>query len=129
MLKLDYFLDLVKDGAWHNLTDLSHTLGLSMHNLTQLSTLLAGSNIAEYDPQANRVRLQREWITLIQNTETDEEPTTPALGTIVLPPKKTINLQNIQITNLTETELELGVRVNKELEELAIGLMKLTTPK
>lgn len=128
MLKLDYFLDLIKDGTWHNLTDLSQALGLSIQNLTQLSNLLSGSNIAEYESQNNRVRLKREWINLIKNTENEEETKKPALGTIVLPPRKTINLQNIQITNLTEKELELGVRVNKELEELAIGLMKQTKP-
>jgi hypothetical protein len=122
--RLDYFLDQVNDDTWHNLTDLSKKLNIPERRLALLSKLLSETNIIEYEPKENKVLLKKEWSNLLKKTEEQEDLKRPALGTVVLPPRKTIYLQKIQITNLTEKELELGFRVNKELEEIAISTMK-----
>lgn len=57
-------------------------------------------------------------------TPYDEDNEKLAVGTVILPPKKSVKVQSIQITNLTEKELELGFRINKKLKELAIGMLK-----
>lgn len=124
MLKLDNFLELLKDGAWHNLNDLSKTLKIPEKKLAPLTKLLSEANILEYKTENRTTRLKEEWIKLLENTENEEGTPAAALGTIILPPRKTISLQNIKITNLTEDELELGLRANNGLEELAIGTIK-----
>lgn len=46
---------------------------------------------------------------------------TTAVGTIIIPPQKTIIIQNTQIANLTDVPLELEVRVDKKISEIAIN--------
>jgi len=46
------------------------------------------------------------------------------MGTIIIPPKGSIIIQNIAIRNLTDTELEFWVRINEKLKELAVNKIK-----
>jgi len=44
-----------------------------------------------------------------------------AVGTIIVPPKGSITIQDVTIRNLTGEDLEFWVRVNDRLRELAVS--------
>ena len=46
------------------------------------------------------------------------------MGTIIVPPKGSITIQDIAIRNLTDTQLEFWVRINEKLKELAVSKMR-----
>jgi hypothetical protein len=48
----------------------------------------------------------------------------PAVGTIIVPPKGSITIQNIVIRNLTDIDLEFWLRLNEKLRELAVGKIR-----
>lgn len=123
MQSIDQFLNSIEDGAWYSLKKLSKRLDTPNERLVALINVLAEANIVEYKNHESKVRLRHEWRHMLRSSN-KEDHERMAVGTIVLPPKKSIDIQNIQITNLTEKELELGVRINKKLKELAIGMLK-----
>lgn len=46
------------------------------------------------------------------------------MGTIIVPPKGSITIQDIAIRNLTDTDLEFWIRINDKLKELAISKIR-----
>jgi len=46
------------------------------------------------------------------------------VGTVIIPPKGTITIQDITIRNLTDIDLELWVRLNEKLKELAVSKVR-----
>ena len=121
--KIDHFLNLIEDGAWHNLKELSKQSCIPKQKLKTLSKLLSETNIIEYNTEKNHVRIKQEWKQMLKSTLREQNCEKAAVGTIMLPPKKGINVQGIHVTNLTEKELEISMRINKKLEELAIGII------
>ncbi len=124
MHTIDRLLDLIEDGAWHNLEKLSRNSDIPKQKLVTLARMLTEASIVEYRNHEEKVRLKGEWKRMFTKNEREEKLERTAVGTIILPPKRSIEIQNIQITNLTKKELELGVRVNKKLKELAIGMLE-----
>ena len=45
----------------------------------------------------------------------------PAVANIIIPPKENVIIQNVIISNLTDGEIEVWVRFNKQLREIAVG--------
>jgi hypothetical protein len=45
------------------------------------------------------------------------------LGTIIVPPQKSVVIQCTQITNLTDKSLELEICVDKKIEEITISVV------
>jgi len=119
--KFDHLINLIEDGAWYSLKELSKQTNTPQSKLEDLSKLLSDSRIIEYNNKKNQVRLKKEWRNLLQNIFEKLKYEKATMGTIVLPPKKSVCIQGIQVTNLTDKELELSMRVNKKLEELALG--------
>ena len=124
MSKLDQFLNLVNDGAWHSLNKLAKQIDIPRQKLATISKLLSEINLVEYEPQKRRVKIKSQWQKVLGTTEEELESERAATATVLLPPKKSINLQGIQVTNLTEKELEIGMRINKKLDELAIDTLE-----
>lgn len=121
--KLDQFLSIIGDGTWHSLKELAKYLNIPKQKLITLSKLLAETNIVEYETQKSQVRIKKAWHQMLENSYNEQKGEKAAIGTVVLPPKKSINIQGIQVANLTEKELEINIRVNKKLKELAIGML------
>lgn len=46
------------------------------------------------------------------------------MGTIIIPPKGSITIQDIVIRNLTDVDLEFWVRINEKLRELAVSKLR-----
>jgi len=121
--KLDHFLNLIEDGAWHDLEELSKRSKIPKQKLATLFKLLSETNIVEYEAKGNNVRIKPEWQRMFKNTYEKQTKEKTAVGTIVLPPKKSLTIQGVYVTNLTEKELEISMRVNEKLEEFAIDII------
>lgn len=124
LAKLNHFLNLIEDGAWHSLRELSKHAKIPKQKLETVSKLLSETSIVEYEPKKSQVRIDQKWQRMLKNAGEEQNCEKVAVGTIVIPSKKRVSIQGIQLTNLTEKELEVCMRINKELEELAISIIE-----
>ncbi|MEM2263456.1 MAG: hypothetical protein QW447_03345 [Candidatus Bathyarchaeia archaeon] len=122
--KLERLLTLLNDNQWHNVGEIAETLQTTHENAQKIIEILAEADMIQYNPATNHVKLNQNWKTLIINQKetTPEQPQqTTAIATIIIPPQKTLIIQQTRITNLTDISLELEVRINKKLSEIAIN--------
>jgi len=124
LLKLDHFFNLIEDGAWHNLEDLSKHSKIPQRKLENLFKLLSEANIVEYEARTNQVQIKKEWQKMLKNVYREQACEKASIGIVALPPKTSINIQGIEVTNLTDEELEINMRISKKLQELAIGIIE-----
>ena len=83
--------------------------------------------MTQHNSATNQIKLDQNWKTLIINqkeTNSETQQETSAVGTIIIPPQKTLIIQCTRITNLTDNSLELEIRINKKLNEIAINKIK-----
>ena len=125
--KLEKLLDLLSDNVWHGISEIGQTLEIPQDKLQQVITFLTETELIQHNPATNQIKLSQNWKTLIINhketnpeTQTQSETTT-AIGTIIMPPKQTLIIQCTRITNLTDNNLELEIRINKKIREIAIN--------
>jgi hypothetical protein len=129
--KLDQLLELIQNGTWHNLDQIAQTLNVPPDQLAKTAKILTKQGILRYKPEAKQLKINPNWLFLTSQNknENKEEETTddgheqkPPVATLVIPPQKTIIIQNLQITNATEEmPLELFIRILHEQIELAIN--------
>jgi hypothetical protein len=127
--KLEELLNLLGDNVWHNIDEMAKTLEISQDKLQQIVKFLTEADMIQHNSATNQIKLNQNWKTLIinqkePNQETQTQPGTTAVGTIIIPPQKTLIIQCTRITNLTENSLELEIRINKKLNEIAINKVK-----
>jgi hypothetical protein len=123
--KLEKLLDLLSDNVWHSTSEIAQILQIPQDKLQQVITFLTETELIQNNPATNQIKLSQNWKTLIINQkETNQETqteTTTAVGTIIMPPKQTLIIQCTRITNLTDNSLELEIRINKKIREIAIN--------
>jgi hypothetical protein len=112
------FLDLLKDETWHTIKDIAEKLGLTTEQTANTAKALAQQNLIQYNEKAGWLKINPEYKTLLTNEE--KPPHKPAIGSIILPTKETITIQDVQVTNITDTNLELLIRTCKKQTKLAI---------
>jgi hypothetical protein len=56
---------------------------------------------------------------LLQEEDAPPEPKT-TVATFILPPETSIDVQSTHITNLSNIELEIDLRINSKIKEIAI---------
>jgi hypothetical protein len=127
--KLEKFLNLLSDNVWHNIDEMAKTLEIPQDKLQQIIKFLTETDLIQHNPATNQIKLDQNWKTLIinqkeTNPETQTQPEQTAVGTIIIPPQKTLIIQCTRITNLTDNSLELEIRINKKLDEIAINKIK-----
>jgi hypothetical protein len=108
---------------------MAKTLEIPQDKLQQTIKFLTETDLIQHNPATNQIKLNQNWKTLIinqkePNPETQTPPETTAVGTIIIPPQKTLIIQCTRITNLTDNSLELEIRINKRLNEIAINKIK-----
>ena len=126
--KLEKLLALLNDNVWHNIKEVAETLEIPQEKAQKIIEFLTQADMIQHNPTTNQIRLNQNWKTLIINqketsptqTQTPQETAT-AIGTIIIPPQKSLIIQCTRITNLTDTSLELEIRINKKLNEIAIN--------
>jgi hypothetical protein len=118
--KLEKLLALLSDNVWHNTSEIAQTLEISQDKLQQVITFLAETDLIQNNPATNQIKLDQNWKTLMINqkeTNQETQTATTAVGTIIMPPKQTLIIQCTRITNLTDNNLELEVRINKKIQQ------------
>jgi hypothetical protein len=110
--------------------EITKTLEIPQDKLQQTIKFLTETDLIQHNPATNQIKLSQNWKTLILNqkepnpeTQTANTETT-AVGTIIIPPQKTLIIQCTRISNLTDNSLELEIRINKKLNEIAINKVK-----
>jgi hypothetical protein len=127
--KLDELLSLLSDNVWHNTDETAKTLEIPQDKFQQIVKFLAETDLIQHNSATNQIKLNQNWKTLYINQketspETQTRPENSAIGTIIIPPQKTLIIQCTRITNLTDNSLELELRINKRLNEIAINKIK-----
>jgi len=123
--KLQNLLSLLSDNVWHNIDETAKTLEIPQKRFRQVIALLTEKNLVQHNRATNQIRLSQNWKTLLVNQEeTQEQPSTAVVGTIIIPPQKTLMIQSTRVTNLTDISLELEISVNKKIREIAINKIK-----
>jgi len=119
--KLDDFLNLIKDGTWHSLTELSKELSLPTEQLAKISETLSEQGLLLYREETGWVRMNSEWSPLLSEAGEEEAEHKPTVGTVIVPSQESVTIQNVRITNVTQKEVELWIRICKKLIEIAIS--------
>jgi DNA-binding MarR family transcriptional regulator len=96
---------------------LAKKLQIPPKQLERILQDLSQHNLVEYDQKYGEVKLA-SWLAEINR---EMEDLKPAVGTIILPKNQKINLQDIVIGNYTELDLELNVRLDTKIKEIAIS--------
>jgi hypothetical protein len=125
--KLEKLLNLLSDNVWHNIDEIAKTLEIQQDKLQQIIKFLTETDMIQHNSATNQIKLDQNWKTLIINqkeTNPETQQETSAVGTIIIPPQKTLIIQCTRITNLTDNSLELEIRINKKLNEIAINTIK-----
>lgn len=115
-------LELIDDGQWHSFSKLAEKLKASPDEVIEMVKALSGCRVVEHEEKAEKVRLT-SWVRNLP-AEVEIEEGKVALGSIILPPEGNITIQDTVIINFTDNDLELGVRIDKKLKELAISKVK-----
>jgi len=126
--KLEKLLPLLGDEKWHTQEEVGNALQIPKEKVQSITRFLAEADLIIRNEETNQIKLNQNWKTLIinqkersQEAEAQTSLENTAVGTIIVPPQKTITIQNTHITNLTDKSLELEIRVDRELKEIAIG--------
>jgi hypothetical protein len=121
--RLERLLSLLSDNVWHNTKEIAEILEIQQDKLLQIIEFLTEADLVQYNPVTSQIKLNQNWKTLTINQKkinAENQPET-AVGTIIIPPQKTLVIQCTRITNLTDNSLELEIRIDKKLREIAIN--------
>ena len=121
MSKIEKLIDLLKDGEWHSTEEMAEKTETTEKNIEELIKTLSEYQLLQYDEINKRAKLNMAWKKLeLENRTREEKEGKMALGTIILPNEQTITVQNTKISNLTNEELELEIKMNGKIREIAI---------
>lgn len=125
-IRLERLLSLLSDNVWHNVDEVTEIMDIPQDRLQQLIRFLADADLIQYNYATNQVRINQDWKTLYANQKIQEQGHSEemAVGTIIIPPQKTLIIQCTRITNLTDASLELEIRIDKKLREIAISMVR-----
>jgi len=127
--KLEKLLEVLGDGAWHPVEEVAKALKMPSERFQQVMKFLLDADIIQRNPATNEVKLNQNWKTLMidkgdEDMENYEKPIRgKVIGTIIVPPQKCVVVQCTQITNLTNTSLELEICVDRKIEEININMV------
>jgi hypothetical protein len=127
--KLERLLNLLSDNVWHSIDEMEKTLEIPQPKFQQIVKFLAETDLIQHNAATNQIKLNQNWKTFYlnqkePNPEVETQQETTAVGTIIIPPQKTLMIQCTRVTNLTDSSLELEIRINKRINEIAINKVK-----
>ena len=118
--KMERLIELLKDGKWHSLEEVAEKMEVTPEKLEELLETLSEYQLVRYDKELKVAKLNLTWKKLKVREKFEEEKEKMALGTIIIPREHTIIVQNTRISNLTKEELELEIKMDKIIKEIAI---------
>jgi hypothetical protein len=98
------------------MNELAEQLDIPSNKLNDFAGLLAEHNFIKYDDKTRRIKFGRQLL------PPKEEPTEPrtAVATLVIPAESSINIQSTRISNLSNVEIEVNLRIDNKIREVAI---------
>jgi hypothetical protein len=112
---------ILKDETWHSIAELSEQTNIETSKLIEYSQFLNGNGVAKYDEQNKKIKIETEWTHLIPDENALSEPRT-TMANLIIPSKTSVVVQSTRISNLTQIELEVLLRINNRIKEIAINL-------
>jgi len=112
-------LETISDGDWHSLEDVAGKLNASVKDVVGEVITLSQFGVVVYDEMACKVKLS-PWI-LNLSERGGSEGRKSAVGSIVLPPKGYVTIQDIAVSNFLDEAVELGVILDKKVKEISIS--------
>jgi hypothetical protein len=108
---------------------MANVLGIPQSRFQQIMKILTETDLICYNPATNQIKLNQQWKALYMDQkgnspEAQAQQENTAVGTIIIPPQKTVIIQCTRITNLTDIGLELEIRIDRKLSEIAINKLK-----
>ena len=125
--KLESLLLTLRDGEWHDISEIAELLKVSEERLREIVRFLASANMIGYNEEEGLVKIEQNWKTLFitgEEQDATQELGKTAVGTVIIPPEKTIIIQDTRITNLTDKSLELELKIDTKLREVAINTVR-----
>lgn len=119
-MSIDKFFTAIKDGAWHTIDELSNQLTVPTSKLTEFAEFLSEKGLLKNEDKTHRIKLEPIWRLLLP----EEEPTASKItvATFIIPPEATVNVQSTIISNLSNIELEVDLRIDDRIKEIAIRI-------
>jgi hypothetical protein len=118
-LSLDTFFTAIKNGTWNNIDQLSNQLAIPTHKLEELSRFLSNSGLIKYEEKNRRIKIQPMWTSLLPNEE-ELKISKLIVTNFVIPPHNSIDIQSTHISNLSNVEVEVTLRMDNKIREVAI---------
>src|SRR3990170_311904 len=120
-LTIEKFFSTIKNGDWHRVDELSDQLGLGSSQLLEFSKFLSKQGLLKYDEEGSKIKLEPKWKLLLPDEEMTTEPKT-TVATFIIPPDTCVDVQSTQIRNLSSVELEVNLRMDDRIREVAIRI-------
>jgi len=120
-LYLEKFFTALKDGTWHSLNELSDQLGIPTDKLAEFSRFLSEHGFLKHDAKTDKIKIEPVWKLLLPEEHELPEPKT-TVATFIIPPETSIDVQSTHISNLSNIEIEVSLRVNGKVKEVAIKI-------
>jgi len=120
-LSVEGFFTIIKDGAWHSIDELSDKLGIQTSKLIELVKLLSEHGLLKYEDKAQRIRIEPVWKLLLPEQDEPAEPKT-TVATFIIPPETSIDVQSTHISNISNVEVEVSLRIDSKIKEVAIKI-------
>jgi hypothetical protein len=120
-LSAEKIFSVLKDEAWHSVAELSEKTEIEANKLVEYSQFLAGKGIVLYDDKNQRVKIVPEWSRLLP-PETELVEPRSTVANFIIPGKTSVVVQSTRISNLSQIELEVTLRIKDRIREVAINL-------
>ena len=125
-MSLDRFFTVIKDGEWHSIDELSDRIRLQTSKLTKLSQFLSDHGLLKYDDETHRIKIKPMWKLLLPDfgepTERARAEQKTTLATFIIPPETSIDVQSTRISNLSDVEVEVSLRIDNKIREVTIKI-------
>jgi len=120
ILSIDKFFAAIKTGGWQNIDELSDKLGIPTSKLEELSKFLSERGLITHEEKNRRIKIQPLWRLLLP----EEQPSDPkaTVATFMIPPQASIDIQSTHISNISNVELAVSVRIDKKIREVTIAV-------
>jgi len=127
--KLEKLINVLSDNVWHNVDQVVASLNIPQSKVQSIINFLAETDIIEHNSATNQIKLNQSWKNLLvnqsnPNSENNAAKQNTAIGTFILPPHQPLVIQCTRITNLTDANLELEIRWDNKIREIAISKMQ-----
>ena len=119
-MSIDKFFAAIKNAEWHSIDELSDQLGTSTSKLEELSKFLSERGLIKYEEKNRRIKIQPLWRLLIPEEQPNDPKTT--VETFTIPPQASINVQSTHISNISNVELAVSVRIDKKIRDVTIAV-------